>query len=116
MHITASVFTNDDESGLHHDYDAWPEKIAPHEPLNQYRHNDTGEDNADAHLKRQITGRDSLSRSDGRAAGLRDVGADLLRGVRRAQAEAGASEDHWGVGVVFNSGGLLGRVRPLIAG
>ena len=58
MHITASVFINDDESGLHHDYEAWLEKIAPHEPVSQYRHNDTGEDNADAHIKRQIMGRE----------------------------------------------------------
>jgi len=58
MHITASVFINDDESGLHRDYDAWLEKVAPHEPVAQYRHNDTGEDNADAHIKRQIMGRE----------------------------------------------------------
>jgi len=58
MHITASVFINDDESGLHRDYDAWLEKLAPHAPVSQYRHNDTGEDNADAHLKRQIMGRE----------------------------------------------------------
>jgi secondary thiamine-phosphate synthase enzyme len=58
MHITASVFINDDESGLHRDYDAWLEKLAPHSPVSQYRHNDTGEDNADAHLKRQIMGRE----------------------------------------------------------
>ncbi|MBX3038623.1 MAG: secondary thiamine-phosphate synthase enzyme YjbQ [Anaerolineales bacterium] len=58
MHITASVFINDDESGLHQDYDKWLEKLAPHEPVNQYQHNDTGEDNADAHLKRQIMGRE----------------------------------------------------------
>ena len=58
MHITASVFINDDESGLHHDYDAWLERLAPHAPVDQYRHNDTGEDNADAHLKRQIMGRE----------------------------------------------------------
>ena len=58
MHITASVFINDDESGLHNDYDKWLEKLAPHEPVSQYRHNDTGEDNADAHMKRQIMGRD----------------------------------------------------------
>ncbi len=58
MHITASVFINDDESGLHNDYDKWLEKIAPHEPVSQYRHNDTGEDNADAHMKRQIMGRE----------------------------------------------------------
>jgi secondary thiamine-phosphate synthase enzyme len=58
MHITSSVFINDDESGLHHDYDKWLERLAPHEPVNQYRHNDTGEDNADAHMKRQVMGRE----------------------------------------------------------
>lgn len=58
MHITASVFINDDESGLHRDYEAWLEKVAPHEPVSHYRHNDTGEDNADAHIKRQIMGRE----------------------------------------------------------
>jgi len=58
MHITASVFINDDESGLHHDYKKWLEAIAPHEPVSHYRHNDTGEDNADAHIKRQIMGRE----------------------------------------------------------
>ena len=58
MHITASVFINDDESGLHQDYEHWLEKLAPHEPVDQYRHNDTGEDNADAHMKRQIMGRE----------------------------------------------------------
>ena len=58
MHITASVFINDDESGLHNDYDKWLEKLAPHEPVSQYRHNDTGEDNADAHMKRQLMGRE----------------------------------------------------------
>jgi secondary thiamine-phosphate synthase enzyme len=57
MHITASVFINDDESGLHHDYDVWLEKLAPHEPVSQYRHN-VGEDNADAHMKRQVMGRE----------------------------------------------------------
>ncbi len=58
MHITASVFINDDESGLHQDYTQWLEKLAPHEPNRQYRHNDTGEDNADAHMKRQVMGRE----------------------------------------------------------
>lgn len=58
MHISASVFINDDESGLHHDFDVWLEKLAPHAPLRQYRHNDTGEDNADAHIKRQVMGRE----------------------------------------------------------
>ena len=58
MHITASVFINDNESGLHHDYDVWLEKLAPHAPTSQYHHNRTGEDNADAHMKRQIMGRE----------------------------------------------------------
>jgi secondary thiamine-phosphate synthase enzyme len=58
MHITASVYINDAEDGLLHDYDVWLEKLAPHEPTSQYRHNRTGEDNADAHLKRQIMGRE----------------------------------------------------------
>ena len=58
MHITASVFINDDEHGLHQDYDKWLEKLAPHAPTAQYLHNRTGEDNADAHMKRQIMGRE----------------------------------------------------------
>ncbi len=58
MHITASVFINDDESGLHQDFDDWLEKLAPFEPISQYRHNRTGEDNGDAHLKRTIMGRE----------------------------------------------------------
>ena len=58
MHITASVFINDDESGLHDDYERWLEALAPHEPVSQYKHNRTGEDNADAHLKRQVMGRE----------------------------------------------------------
>ena len=58
MHITASVFINDDEAGLHQDYEVFLERLAPHEPVAQYRHNDTGEDNADAHIKRQLMGRE----------------------------------------------------------
>ena len=58
MHITASVFINDNESGLHQDYEKWLEGLAPHSPIEQYRHNDTGEDNADAHMKRQVMGRE----------------------------------------------------------
>jgi secondary thiamine-phosphate synthase enzyme len=58
MHITASVFINDDERGLHKDFDDWLEKLAPHAPPDQYRHNQTGEDNADAHMKRQLMGRE----------------------------------------------------------
>jgi secondary thiamine-phosphate synthase enzyme len=58
MHITASVFINDDEHGLHQDFEKWLERIAPHEPVSQYLHNRTGEDNADAHMKRQVMGRE----------------------------------------------------------
>jgi secondary thiamine-phosphate synthase enzyme len=66
MHITASVFINDDESGLHHDYKVWLEKLAPHEPVSGYRHN-VGEDNADAHMKRQIMGREvTVAITDGK--------------------------------------------------
>ena len=66
MHITASVFINDDESGLHHDYEVWLERLAPHEPVAQYRHNGY-EDNADAHLKRQVMGREVVvAITDGR--------------------------------------------------
>ena len=60
MHITASVFINDDESGLHQDYEKWLEELAPHEPISHYQHNRTGEDNGDAHLKRQIMGREVM--------------------------------------------------------
>jgi secondary thiamine-phosphate synthase enzyme len=67
MHITASVFINDDESGLHQDYEKWLEGLAPHEPIAAYQHNRTGEDNADAHMKRQIMGREvMIAISDGR--------------------------------------------------
>lgn len=67
MHITASVFINDDEQGLHQDYEDWLEKLAPHEPISRYRHNRTGEDNGDAHLKRQIMGREVMvALTDGR--------------------------------------------------
>jgi secondary thiamine-phosphate synthase enzyme len=66
MHITASVFINDDESGLHYDYEKWLERLAPHQPVSQYRHN-VGEDNADAHMKRQIMGREVVvAVTDGR--------------------------------------------------
>ena len=67
MHITASVYINDDERGLLADYEDWLEGLAPHEPVSHYRHNDTGEDNGDAHLKRQIMGREVVvAVSDGR--------------------------------------------------
>jgi secondary thiamine-phosphate synthase enzyme len=66
MHITASVFVNDDEPGLHHDFEVWLETLAPHAPVSRYRHN-VGEDNADAHLKRQIMGREAVCAiTDGR--------------------------------------------------
>jgi secondary thiamine-phosphate synthase enzyme len=60
MHITASVFINDNESGLHNDFESWLEELAPHDPIKQYKHNETGEDNADAHLKREIMGREVI--------------------------------------------------------
>lgn len=60
MHITASVFINDDEYGLHQDYEKWLEGLAPHEPVSSYLHNRTGEDNADAHMKRQVMGREVM--------------------------------------------------------
>jgi len=67
MHITASVYVNDAESGLLHDYEEWLERLAPHAPISQYMHNRTGEENGDAHLKRQIMGRDvTLAITDGR--------------------------------------------------
>ncbi len=67
MHITASVFINDDESGLHRDYEDWLEQLAPHEPISRYRHNRTGEDNGDAHLKRQVMGREvTVAITDGK--------------------------------------------------
>ena len=67
MHITASVFINDNEAGLLADYEAWLEGLAPHEPISHYRHNNTGEDNGDAHLKRQIMGRDvTVAITDGK--------------------------------------------------
>jgi len=67
MHITASVFINDNERGLHEDYKRWLEELAPHEPISQYLHNRTGEDNGDAHLKRQIMGREVIvAVTDGR--------------------------------------------------
>jgi secondary thiamine-phosphate synthase enzyme len=67
MHITSSVFVNDDEGGLHADFERWLEQLAPHEPTSVYEHNRTGEDNADAHLKRQIMGREVvLAITDGR--------------------------------------------------
>ncbi len=70
MHITASVFINDDESGLHQDYEKWLEGLAPHAPISQYRHNNTGEDNADAHLKRQVMGREVIVAITGRRLDL----------------------------------------------
>ena len=87
MHITASVFINDDESGLHHDYEAWLEELAPHAPIDQYWHNRTGEDNADAHLKRDAilqVARDGArggGRGDPGAARLWHMGAHFLRRV-----------------------------------
>src|SRR3972149_10771509 len=74
MHITASVFINDDESGLHEDYEKWLEKLAPHEPVSQYLHNRTGEDNGDAHPKRQVMGGGGVGAGPGGKLGLRPGG------------------------------------------
>ena len=104
-HITASVFTNDDEPGLHADYEKWLEGLAPHAPISQYQHNRTGEDNADAHLKRQIMGREVVvAVTNGRL----DFGTwerifsgqaeGLARESRRAAPEACAGQDHRRVG------------------
>ena len=70
MHITASVFINDDEHGLHHDYEVWLEDLAPHEPVKKYHHNRTGEDNGDAHLKRSVMGREVVVAVTGGALDL----------------------------------------------
>ena len=80
MHITASVFINDDESGLHHDFEVWLEKLAPHEPVYQYRHN-VGEGNADAHLKSQVIGERSRRSGHRGKTRFRSMGADFLRRV-----------------------------------
>ncbi len=90
MHITASVFINDDEPGLHEDYKQWLEGLAPFDPSPQrYHHNRTGEDNADAHLKRQVMGREVVVADHRRQARLRPLGADLLRRIRRAKSQSG---------------------------
>jgi secondary thiamine-phosphate synthase enzyme len=83
MHITASVFINDDESGLHHDYEVFLEKLAPHEPTSNYHHNLTGEDNGDAHIKRQLMGREVVAAiTKGKLDfGLLLVGKSLLIGL-----------------------------------
>ena len=81
MHISASVFINDDEQGLQHDLDALLERLAPHAPVSQYRHNDTGEDNADAHLKREIVGRGVVVAVTAGKLDFRPLGADLLRRI-----------------------------------
>ncbi len=94
MHITASVFINDDESGLHHDYEVFLERLAPHAPTSQYHHNRTGEDNADAHIKRQLMGREVVVAITKGRARPRAVGADLLRRVRRSPPQARARQDH----------------------
>jgi thiamine phosphate synthase YjbQ (UPF0047 family) len=110
MHITASVFINDDESGLHHDYGVWLEGLAPHAPIDQYWHNRTGEDNADAHLKRQIMGREVVvAVTNGRL----DFGTSerilsgqaewLARESRRPAAEAGVGQDYRGVRALASS-------------
>ena len=95
MHITASTFINDDESDLHHDYDAWLENMTPHEPTGQYRHNDTGEDNATHKSSGMSWGEKWWRRW--KAGWISGRGADILWGVRWEQKEEAIDEDHWGV-------------------
>ncbi len=83
MHITASVYINDDEPGLLQDYDDFLERLAPHEPVRQYRHNDTGEDNGDAHIKRQVMGREVVVAVTNGKLDFGPLGTNLLRRVRR---------------------------------
>jgi secondary thiamine-phosphate synthase enzyme len=97
MHITASVFINDDEPGLHHDYELWLEKLAPHAPTSAYRHNRTGEDNADAHLKRHNHGPRSRRRNHQRQTGFRAVGTNFLRRIRRPPAQTRTGQNNWGL-------------------
>ena len=93
MHITASVFINDDEPGLHEDYKRWLEQLAPFDPSpSRYHHNRTGEDNGDAHHKRQVMGREVVVAVTQGRARLRALGADLLRRVRRPAAQARAGQ------------------------
>src|SRR4051812_47689936 len=82
MHISASVYINDDEQGLLKDYDAFLERLVPHEPINQYRHNDTGEDNADAHIKRQGMGREVVGGGSKGKQGFGTLGKNFFWGVR----------------------------------
>jgi secondary thiamine-phosphate synthase enzyme len=96
MHISASVFINDNESGLHQDFERWLEKLAPEKPHSQYAHN-SGEDNADAHLKRIIMGREVVVAITNGHTRLRSVGANLLRRIRRQTPQTGTCEDYWGM-------------------
>ena len=103
MHITARVFINDDEPGLHEDYKRWLEKLAPFNAGSDpakggYLHNRTGEDNGDAHHKRQIMGREVVVAITEGQTGFRPLGADLLRRVRRPAGQARADQDHRGIG------------------
>lgn len=96
MHITASVFINDDEPGLHQDYERWLEELAPHEPVSRYRHNRTGEDNGDAHLKRQVMGREVVVAvtGDGSTSGH---GNRSSTGSSTAGEKARSRQDHRGM-------------------
>jgi secondary thiamine-phosphate synthase enzyme len=88
MHLTASVFINDDEHGLHQDYEKWLEELAPHAPISQYWHNRTGEDNADAHLKRQVMGREVVvAVTNGRLDGFALLTRTFATGERIFQGQ-----------------------------
>src|SRR5690348_6496133 len=97
MHITASVYINDAEDDLLHDYDVWLEKLAPHAPTSQYQHNRTGEDNADAHMKRQHHGPRSRCGGYEGKIGSWTLGTDFLRRIRRPPAQTRTRENYWGV-------------------
>jgi secondary thiamine-phosphate synthase enzyme len=88
MHITASVFINDDEAGLHADYEAWLERLAPHEPVSGYCHNQTGEDKADAHMKRQVMGREVVVAITAGKLDFGPLGADFMRSSTAAAGSA----------------------------
>lgn len=94
MHITASVFINDDESGLHHDFEVWLEKLAPEKPYSQYQHNGF-EDNADAHLKRTVMGREVVVAVTGGKLDFGPWGADILWRIRRQKTKTSSYKNHW---------------------
>jgi thiamine phosphate synthase YjbQ (UPF0047 family) len=104
MHITASVFINDDEPGLHEDYARWLEELAPFDPSPQkYHHNRTGEENGDAHHKRQIMGREVVVAVTNGKLDFRTMGANILRRIRRQAEKAHHDQNNWRVDFSFGN-------------